>query len=201
MKIRDHTDLTRPLTRAVKARAEAATNSLFMKTTTAGVFSDRTAADAAITELKETGVATSDISCVYRDADGDIKDSEKGDKIGAGAAKGATTGAVVGAVAGLVVANGILPGIGTLFVAGPLAAALGLTGAVATTAAGAATGAVAGGLLGALVNLGIKKEDAELYETQVRSGGVLVVSHTETPGAAAVLTKHGASEVREYVAA
>lgn len=169
-----------------------------MKTTTAGLFSDRSSADAAITDLKENEVPVSDISCVHRDEEGDLKDSETGDKIGAGAAKGATAGAVVGAVAGLVVANGVLPGLGTLFVAGPLATALGLTGAAATTAAGAATGAVAGGLIGALVNLGIKKEDAEMYESHVRGGGALVVVHSEKPGVAPILTAHGASEVREY---
>lgn len=172
-----------------------------MKTTTAGVFADHTAADAAVTDLKENGVAIADISCIYRDEEGDVKDSETGDKVGAGAIKGAGTGAVIGAVAGLVVANGILPGIGTLFVAGPLATALGLTGAAATTVAGAVTGAAAGGLIGALMNLGIKKEDAEMYENSIKSGNVLVVAHSDVPGIAGIFTKHGATSVNEYVSA
>jgi uncharacterized membrane protein len=169
-----------------------------MKTTTAGIFTDRAGAEEAIEGIKQVGVATGDISCVYKDEEGDMHDAQTGEKMGTGAAKGATTGAVIGAIAGLGVANGILPGLGTLFVAGPLAAALGLTGAVATTAAGAATGAVAGGLIGALTNLGIHKEDAELYEKHVSSGDVLVVTHSDAPRVAEVLASHGATEIREY---
>src|SRR4051812_48074317 len=100
-----------------------------MKTTTIGIFTDRVKAEEAIDELKQNDIKDSDISCVYRDSDGDMKDAQTGEKVGDGAAKGATTGAVIGAIAGLVVANGILPGIGSLFVAGPLATTLGFTGA------------------------------------------------------------------------
>jgi hypothetical protein len=169
-----------------------------MKTTTAAVFTDPHNAESAIDEIKQAGVDASDISCVYRDAEGDIKDGETGAKMGEGAGKGAATGAALGALAGLAVANGILPGIGTLFVAGPLATALGFTGAAATTVAGAATGAVAGGLIGALTNLGIKQEDAEMYEGHVRSGDTLVIAHTHTPGMSEILARHGAIAVREY---
>lgn len=169
-----------------------------MNTTTIGVFTNKMQAEEAINDLRAHGVSDSEISCVYRDAEGDMKDAQTGEKVGAGAAKGATTGAVVGAIAGLVVANGILPGIGTLFVAGPLAAALGFTGAAATTVAGAVTGAAAGGLIGALTNLGIDKEDAAMYENLVERGDVLVVSRSDTDAAMGVLSKHGASEIREY---
>ena len=108
-----------------------------------GVFKDRYKAEAAINEIKSMGVADTDISCIYKDKDGDAKDSQTGDKVGSGAVTGATTGTVLGTIAGLVVANGILPGLGTLFVAGPIATALGFTGAAATAIAGAATGAAA----------------------------------------------------------
>jgi uncharacterized membrane protein len=169
-----------------------------METTTIGVFPNRLKAEQAINDLKAAGIDDDEISCVYTDGDGDLKDSQTGEKIADGAAEGAGTGAIVGAIAGLVVANGILPGIGTLFVAGPLATALGLTGAAATTVAGAATGAAAGGLIGALTELGIDKDDAALYETHVKSGEVLLVTRTDAPVAHDIFSDNGATEVREY---
>lgn len=166
--------------------------------TTVGVFPNKIRAEKVITELRDSGVSESDISCVYQDKDGDIKDSQTGEKVGDGAVKGVATGAVVGAIAGLVVANGILPGIGTLFVAGPLAAALGFTGAAATAAAGAVTGAAAGGLIGALGNLGVDSEDAELYEKHIAGGEVLVVSRSDSDADIDIFNNHHAMEVRQY---
>lgn len=127
-----------------------------------------------------------------------MKDSQSGEKVGNGAATGATAGAVLGTIAGLVVANGLLPGLGTLFVAGPLAAALGFTGVAATTVAGAATGAVAGGLIGALSNLGISTEDAEIYEKRISKGGVLVISKANNVNAIDVFKNHNATEIRQH---
>ena len=142
--------------------------------TTVGVFSTHKEAENTINELKSFGVPQEDLSYIYVDLRGDMHDDIS--KVVPGAATGAATGAVVGAIAGLVVANGLLPGLGTLFVAGPLAAAVGLTGAAATTAAGAATGLAAGGLLGGLVNIGIDNTDAALYESLVEKGDVLVIA-------------------------
>lgn len=169
-----------------------------MTTITSGVFSNKHSAERAINELKAKGVSDSEISCVYTDSEGDMKDSQTGEKVGSGAATGATTGAVLGTIAGLVVANGLLPGLGTLFVAGPLAAALGFTGAAATAVAGAATGAVAGGLIGALSNLGISKEDAEIYEKHISKGGALVISKAGDVNAMDVFKNHNATEIRQH---
>ncbi|MDQ3075566.1 MAG: hypothetical protein M3Q34_00340 [bacterium] len=166
--------------------------------TTVGVFDTHLEAENVINELKAMGVDSSDLSYVYVDAEGDMRDDVSNEKVGDGAAKGATTGAVIGAVAGLVVANGLLPGLGTLFVAGPLAAALGLTGAVATTAAGAATGLAAGAIVGALGNLGIDDADATMYQTLVEKGNVLVVAKTKDMSVKDVFVKAGANEIREY---
>lgn len=170
-----------------------------METTTVGVFDNREHAEMAITDLRDLGVADADISFVYNSPEGTVQVDGDGNKAGAGAASGATTGAVVGALAGLAVANGILPGLGTLFVAGPLATALGLTGAAATTVAGAATGAAAGGLLGALVGLGISDNDAENYVERVRKGAVLVTARSMNVTAMReIFAKHGADQIREY---
>ncbi len=169
--------------------------------TTLGVYTTHEGAAKAINELKATGIEDVDLSYVYMNASGDIADAKTGDKVGAGAATGVTTGAVLGAIAGLVVANGILPGLGTLFVAGPLATALGFTGAAAATVAGAATGAAAGGLIGALGGLGVSDTDANLYESFVRAGDVLFIARTSTLITKDIFLKTGAKEVREYVSA
>ena len=169
-----------------------------MTTITTGVFKNRYSAETAINNFKEGGIPDADISCVYTDSEGDVKDSQTGEKVGSGAVSGAATGAVLGTIAGLVVANGILPGIGTLFVAGPIATALGFTGAAATTVAGAATGAAAGGLIGALGQLGVSSDDAALYEKHVRKGEALVITRTDDADVISLFEKEGAAEVRQY---
>lgn len=129
---------------------------------------------------------------------GVVKDTQTGDKVGMGVAEGLTAGAVIGGIAGLVVANGLLPGLGTLFVAGPLAVALGFTGAAATTVAAAATGAAAGGLIGGLTHLGVSSDDAALYEKHVHGGNVIVITRGTPPSTQDVFLTHGAIEVRQY---
>ena len=163
-----------------------------------GAYRTRANAEMAIKELKAIDVSESDISCVYTDTKGEVTDGQTGEKIAAGAIGGVTAGAVVGGIAGLVVANGILPGLGSLFVAGPLAAMLGLTGAVATTAAGAATGAAAGGLIGALSQLGVSDTDAVLFEDYIQKGNVLVIARTESKSTREVFERTNALDIREY---
>ena len=78
----------------------------------------------------------------------------------------------------------VVPGVGPVVVAGPLAAAVlaGLEGAIAGTALGS--------LAGALVGWGIPKERALTYETQIKGGKFLVVGprrpggHRARPGPA-----------------
>ena len=62
----------------------------------------------------------------------------------------------------------ILPGVGPVVIAGPLAAAMlgGVEGALA--------GAAIGGIMGALVGLGVSKDKAIRYESQVKAGKFLV---------------------------
>lgn len=174
-----------------------------MDRTIIGVFGNRDSAEAAITELRSLGVNDADISYLYVSEQGTtVTEDGKGEQVAEGAAAGATTGAVVGALAGLAVANGILPGLGTLFVAGPLAAALGLTGAAATTAAGAMTGAAAGGVVGALGGLGVSGDEARIYEERIRTGGILVTAVTDKVDAAReVFANNGAEEIRDFARA
>jgi hypothetical protein len=167
-----------------------------------GVFNSTDKAEGAISDLRDLGIKDNDISYIYSSGGETVTEEGGETKAGEGAASGATTGAVIGGIAGLVVAAGVLPGLGALFVAGPIATALGLSGAAATTAAGALTGAAAGGLVGVLVGLGVTKEEALVYEERVKLGGVLVSARTSSPETARkVFDDHDADEIREYPAA
>jgi hypothetical protein len=85
---------------------------------------------------------------------------------------------------------GVIPVIGPLFAAGPIASALGLTGAVGAAAAGGMTGAAAGGMLAALVRLGVSEEHAQRYAD---------AAHTDDSGeVAAALEEAGATDVESY---
>src|ERR1700704_4739438 len=112
-----------------------------MNATLLGVFSSRLNAEEAITDLAKEGYDARDISLVMK-SDANLK-THHGTNIAEGAASGLVTGGVLGGLAGLLVGIGVLtiPGLGALFVAGPIAAALGLAGAAATTVSGALTGA------------------------------------------------------------
>lgn len=170
-----------------------------------GVFNNKSDAEMAIGGLREHNIADSDISYVsaHSETVQTVEGGDSGDDSGVaeGASAGAVTGGVVGAIAGLAVANGVLPGLGTLFVAGPIATALGLTGAAATTAAGALTGAAAGGLIGALTGLGASEEEARGYEERIKSGGTLVaatIGDEDEGGVRHVFEKNNAEEIRIY---
>lgn len=141
--------------------------------TVLGLFDDRAGAETAIDDLNGEGYNPEDVSIIMKDT-GEGREMEE--STGANVGGGATTGAVVGGIAGLLIGVGtiVVPGIGGLLIGGPLAAALGLSGAVATTAEGALTGTVAGGLIGALVSLGLSKKDAQEYERRIKEGAILL---------------------------
>lgn len=171
-----------------------------MDKTTIGIFNSKDGAETAISEARSLGISDVDISYIYN-SDGQmvVADGSGETHAGEGAAAGATTGALLGGVAGLAVAAGILPGLGALFIAGPLAGALGLTGTAATTVAGALTGAAAGGLVGALAGLGVKDEEAKVYEERVRLGGILIAIKSESDrDIEDIFKRNGAEEVRVY---
>ncbi len=165
--------------------------------TTIGVFATHATAETGLQELRNSGIAEGDLSYLYQDTDGDLKDGQSGGKVATATTTGAVTGVVVGGIAGFVIANGILPGFGSLIVGGSLAEALGAIGA--TALAGAGTGAIAGGLVGGLSQMGIKTDDVHLYEEHVRKGGVLVIARSENTGVQEIFKKCGAHDVQEYL--
>jgi hypothetical protein len=167
-----------------------------------GVFSDQDNAEDAIDALKSAGYNPKDISIVAKDTavSHDVA-ANTGGSVADGAVSGATTGTVLGALAGLLVGIGAvtIPGIGALFIAGPLATALGLTGAAASTVSGALTGALAGGLVGGLVGLGVPEDEAQVYEEQVRAGAILLAVPTRDGHAGEareILEESGADKIR-----
>lgn len=149
-----------------------------MEQTIIGIFADRADVEGAIDKLKGEKFNPEDISIVMKDKrEQEEIGNDTGANVAGGALSGATTGAVVGGIAGLL-AGTVLPGLGGFLIGGPIGAALGLTGAAATTVSGAATGAVAGGLIGALMGIGLKRDDAEHYQQRVEEGAILVAVPT-----------------------
>jgi len=125
-----------------------------------------------VTELRDAGFSSDDISALFPDKHG-TRDfaHEQNTKAPEGAATGAGLGGLLGGTLGWLVGAGSLaiPGIGPFIAAGPIMAALG----------GAALGATAGGLTGALIGLGIPELDAKRYEGKILSGNILISVHTE----------------------
>ncbi len=132
----------------------------------------------------------------YQNEEGTVKDGQTGEKVTSATVIGVATGTVIGGIAGFVVANGLIPGFGSLVIAGPLAEALGVVGATALVGAGGA--AVAGGLIGALTHLGVSTDDTHLYEEHVRKGGVLVIARTVDMSTKDIFRKNDGKDIQEY---
>lgn len=174
-----------------------------MAQTVVCIFKYQEGVEGAINELKDLNYDPAEFSVVMKDVQ---KAEEIEQNTGARMAKGAVSGAVAGGVlagaAGLLMGLGVitLPGVGALLVAGPVATALGLTGAAATATTAAVTGAVGGGLIGALAGVGFSKEDAAQYEEYVRAGGILLIIPTRdrrTDEVRDIVSKHGATDIRQ----
>ena len=164
--------------------------------TTIGVFQTHTAAEKVIQELRNNKINEKDLSYLYQNEEGSMKDGQGSEKISSAATVGASTGVVIGGIAGLIVANGIIPGLGSLVIAGPLAELLGVAGAPALI--GAAATAVAGGFIGALTHLGVSTDDIHLYEEHVKKGGILVIARTDDMSTIDIFRKNDGKEVQEY---
>ncbi len=171
-----------------------------MTRTVVAIFDDYRHANDAVQELIDNNFARDQISYVASDASGDYRKElglrEDIDTSGAGV--GAGIGATVGGIGGILVGLGalLIPGIGPIVAAGPLAAALG-------GLAGAGAGALAGGVLGALADLGIPNETGEYYAEGIRRGGTLVtikVEDYQADQAVAILNRHNPINLRERAA-
>ncbi len=153
-----------------------------MSKTVVGLFDDFQDAQNVVRELTTAGFRREAISIAANKTatgyTGDGSDFSVGTsgETGHAVGKDAGVGAGIGGVVGLLTGLGLLaiPGVGPVLAAGPIAAALGIGTAAASTLAGAGIGAVAGGLIGGLTHIGVPKEHAEYYAEGVRRGGTLV---------------------------
>lgn len=136
--------------------------------TVVGVFHDHDKARAAIRALKDAGFREDQIGVASSGHQG--LQATKGDDAsdesytGEGAMTGVAAGAGIGALWGLGILAGALPAIGPAIAGGTLAVLL----------SSAAAGAAAAGLAGALIGMGIPKDEAEYYESELKAGRTVV---------------------------
>ena len=157
-----------------------------------GVYTSMNGAELAVSDMKDAGFRSEDISVLFAENLG-TKDLafEKGSKAPEGTATGAASGAVIGGALGWLLGIGALaiPGIGPFIAAGPIMAAL----------AGIGVGSAVGGFTGALIGMGIPEYQAKRYEGLVRNGSILVSVHADdgkwTTLAKTILEKTGATDV------
>jgi hypothetical protein len=163
--------------------------------TVVGLFDNSDQAQRAVEQLRANGVSPNDIGVAMRQGDAatttTTTETDVTRDAGSGIVTGAVGGGVLGGLAGLLVGIGAIaiPGLGALVVAGP----------VATTLIGAGVGAAAGGLVGALMDAGVPEEEARVYETGVRQGGVLVTARVAAGMeqlALDVMNSNGARDIR-----
>lgn len=151
-----------------------------MTKTVSRLYDNYTEAQRAVTDLEAAGVPPSDISIVANNSDewytkdknGMVdRDHDGKDDRAEGARTGAGVGAGVGGAAGLLTGLGLLaiPGVGPVVAAGWLVA----------TAVGAVAGAATGGIVGGLTQMGVSKEDADVFAEGVRRGGTLVSARVD----------------------
>ena len=168
------------------------------RATVIAVYPDHASAENAVRRLQQNGIPMRDVSIIGKDFQA-IEKPLGFVTTGTVAKEGAKVGAWAGGIFGLLVGAAflILPGVGPVIAFGPLSVALlgGLEGALA--------GAAFGGLTGALVGLGVSKDKAIRYESEVKAGKFLVTLRGDAPQierARSLLTA-GKAETTEVVQA
>ena len=144
---------------------------------TTELFNSQEAAEKAYQDAIDAGYTPKDINVMMsEDSRKKYYDSvlvKEGSKASQGVGIGGATGAALGGIVGAIAAIGtslVIPGLG-LIIAGPLAAGL----------AGAGAGSIAGGLVGALIGWGIPEDKAKVFESGIKSGGIVLGVHENLP--------------------
>lgn len=144
--------------------------------------------------MRDAGFSPADVSALFIPSEREeeiVLDEEPLTKAPEGTASGTLAGVAVGGAFGWLVGTGaiIVPGLGALIAAGPIAAAL----------AGAGIIGAVGALTGCLIGLGIPEDEAVHYEQHVREGGILLSvlcdDDNERETAEEVMRASGAREV------
>ncbi|NLC10951.1 MAG: hypothetical protein GX767_01685 [Firmicutes bacterium] len=149
-----------------------------------GIFNEHSQAERALRQLQENGFSEEQISLVAK-----RDENQEGGQEGQDLGDGTLTGSAIGGLAGLLAGTGalLIPGVGPIIAAGPLAATL--------------TGVVGGGIAGGLIDYGISEERGRYYEERVRQGSVLVSVKAEddkVENAAEILRNMGAEDVETH---
>jgi hypothetical protein len=133
-----------------------------------GLFDTAPAAAAAARRLHAVGVARDRISVVARNHDEEGALAQQMDASPGADVEDSRPAARFGELSGLVIAAfaEVLPGIGSIVAAGPLAAGL-----------GEAAGHVAGGVASVLTSAGIDRERADELQREVERGAILLAVH------------------------
>jgi hypothetical protein len=148
------------------------------------VFGDRADAEAAVDELRRSGLADEHLGVAVHEADEYVFEEDLEAEMSHSLRTGVAIGAPIGAIAGMTLLALIVPGVGTLGVGGILAA-------------GAATGALAGGFWGAY--LGVKAEERIADEewdwerVRLQEGEVMVIvdQHGHPDDVTRIMTRYG----------
>lgn len=155
-----------------------------------GIFHSVDAAEQAVEELLDRGIAETSIVFLSNEAPvrrGIRVSSEQGlDNVqttdaegdGMGKAMGAVVGGAVGASAGLaagatLAASLLVPGVGTIF-------AIGVGAAAAMGLGGAAAGAKAGDVAEHAMDMGIPKDDVKFYRELLRRRHSVVIANVDS---------------------
>jgi hypothetical protein len=167
-----------------------------------GVFNTAAEVNEAVASLELRGYGKDDISVVAtKEALGSDEIVIEDNRL-KGVTDTALTGGVIGGILGLLVGVGALtiPGLGLLFITGPVAAALGITGVAGATVSGALTGTLAGGIVGALMQLGVEEQVAKDYASAVESGKIILgveSADEDVDDVTTILTSSGATKITE----
>ena len=132
-----------------------------MAKTIAALYEKMATAQQVVAALIDAGFSSDDISLLTRESGSHLNSLYREVRTSEGAGFGAVIGVLVGVGAFL------LPGIGPLIGAGPLALAL-------SVGVGATAGAVTGGITAVLLDFGIGAEEANFFAEGLRQGGTLV---------------------------
>lgn len=135
---------------------------------TVAVYRKHSDAEDAVRRLRQGGIPMQSVSIVGRDWQ--LREDVQGYyHPGDAAAQGAATGAWFGGLWGLLLGFGffLFPVAGPLFVLGPLAGLI----------AGGIAGAGVGALIAGLVALGVPRDQALKYQSQLQAGEFLLIVH------------------------
>lgn len=138
----------------------------------AGIFQRHGVADKAVCDLLDAGFNKEDISLLQAERESHrlfSRTEDEATRTALGGATGAIFGGALGAlIGGLTAAGSIMLPTGMLLISGPVVAAL----------SGAGAGGVIGGLAGALIEAGFAADDANRYESELKSGKSVVIVRT-----------------------